>query len=162
VSSRSVILLFAITTCAAVSSADVIHLKNGRKIWADHVREEGTHLQYNVGDDSYAIPKALVERVEEGGVPPEVRSSSGVSKEEVPSFVPNDELQTGGDLPAQVLREGHVDNDALASLNVPRSQRLRERLISSPESMNSKPAICRKPVDISIPPCGFNRAAQQS
>ncbi|MGE5736568.1 MAG: peptidase MA family metallohydrolase, partial [Acidobacteriota bacterium] len=116
VSSRSVILLFAITTCAAVSSADVIHLKNGRKIWADHVRQEGTHLRYDVGDDSYAIPESLVERVEEGGVPPEVRSSTGVSKEEVPSFVPNDELQTGGDLPAQVLREGHVDNDALASL----------------------------------------------
>ena len=106
-----------VTALADVRSvADVIHLKNGRKIWADHVREEGTHLQYDVGDDSYAIPESLVERVEEGGIPPELRSSSGVSKEEVPSFVPNDELQTGGDLPAQVLREGHVDNDALASL----------------------------------------------
>jgi tetratricopeptide (TPR) repeat protein len=116
VSARSFILLFAITTCAVAASADVIHLKNGRKIWADHVREDDTHIQYDVGDDSYAIPKSLVEHVEEGGVPPEIRSSPGVSKEEVPVFVPNDELQAGGDLPAQIIRDGHVDNDSLASL----------------------------------------------
>jgi tetratricopeptide (TPR) repeat protein len=116
VSWRSVILLFAIIACATVAPTDVIHLRNGRKIWADHVREDGTHLQYDVGDDSYAIPKSLVERVEEGGVPPEIRSSPGIGKEEVPAFVPNDELQAAGDLAAQVIHDGHVDTDGLASL----------------------------------------------
>jgi tetratricopeptide (TPR) repeat protein len=116
VSSRSVILLLAIASCAAVGFADVIHLKNGRRIWADSIREEGTHLRYEVGDNSYAIPKDLVERIEEGGVPPEFRSSSTADKPEVPSFVPNDELRAEGDLPARVIRDGHVDNDSLASL----------------------------------------------
>ena len=115
-SSRSVILLLAIASCAAAGFADVIHLKNGRRIWADSVREEGTHLRYEVGDNSYAIPKASVERIEEGGVPPEFRSSSATDKAEVPSFVPNDELRAEGDLPAKVIRDGHVDNDSLASL----------------------------------------------
>ena len=115
-SSRSVILLLAIASCAAAGFADVIHLKNGRRIWADSVREEGTHVRYEVGDNSYAIPKASVERIEEGGVPPEFRSSSTTDKAEVPSFVPNDELRAEGDLPAKVIRDGHVDNDSLASL----------------------------------------------
>jgi tetratricopeptide (TPR) repeat protein len=116
VSSRSVILLLAIASCAAAGFADVIHLKNGRRIWADSVREEGTHVQYEVGDNSYAIPKASVERIEEGGVPPEFRSSSATDKPEVPSFVPSDDLRSEGDLPAKVIRDGHVDNDSLASL----------------------------------------------
>src|SRR5207249_6259835 len=91
--------------------------KNGRRIWADRVHEDGTHLEYEVGEDSYAIPKSLVERVEEGGVPPEFRSaSSSDSNKEVPSFVPSEGLTAGGDLPAQIVREGHVDSDALASL----------------------------------------------
>jgi tetratricopeptide (TPR) repeat protein len=116
VSSRSVILLLAIASCAAAGFADVIHLKNGRRIWADSVREEGTHVQYEVGDNSYAIPKASVERIEEGGVPPEFRSSSATDKPEVPSFVPSDDLRSEGDLPAKVIRDGHVDSDSLTSL----------------------------------------------
>jgi hypothetical protein len=116
VSSRSVIVLLAIASCAAAGFGDVIHLKNGRRIWADSVREEGTHVQYEVGDNSYAIPKASVERIEEGGVPPEFRSSSATDKPEVPSFVPSDDLRSEGDLPAKVIRDGHVDSDSLTSL----------------------------------------------
>jgi Tfp pilus assembly protein PilF len=118
VSFPRITLLFVIAVCAATSSADVIHLKNGRRIWADRVRENGTHLEYEVGDDSYAIPKAMVERIEEGGVPPEFRSSSGPggADKQVPTFVPSDELMAGADLPAQIIQDGHVDNDALASL----------------------------------------------
>jgi hypothetical protein len=116
VSSRSVIVLLAIASCASAGFGDVIHLKNGRRIWADSVREEGTHVQYEVGDNSYAIPKASVERIEEGGVPPEFRSSSATDKPEVPSFVPSDDLRSEGDLPAKVIRDGHVDSDSLTSL----------------------------------------------
>ena len=54
---------------AAAASADTIHLKNGRTILADHVRENGNRYEYDIGDDSYAIPKSSVERVEAGGMP---------------------------------------------------------------------------------------------
>ncbi len=54
---------------SAAASADTIHLKNGRTILADHVRENGNRYEYDIGDDSYAIPKSSVERVEAGGVP---------------------------------------------------------------------------------------------
>ena len=102
---------------AIASPADVIHLKNGRKIWADQIHENGTHIEYEVGENSFAIPKALVEKIEQGGVPPEIASSSGSSSTaDLPIYVPNKDLAAGADLPAKVIRDGHVDSDALSSL----------------------------------------------
>ena len=49
--------------------ADTIHLKNGRTILADHVRESGSRYEYEVGEDTYAIPKSSVDHVEAGGLP---------------------------------------------------------------------------------------------
>jgi Tfp pilus assembly protein PilF len=111
---RHCVIFFLVVSCV-VTSADTIRLKNGRKIWADRVRENGAHLEYEVGDNSYAIPKSVVDRVEEGGVPPEVVSNSG-GHSDLPTFVPNDELAADADLPSKVIRDGHVDQDALRSL----------------------------------------------
>lgn len=117
VSSRILTLLLTIAFYSAGSLADVIHLKNGRRIWADKVHENGNHLDYEVGEDSYGIPKSLVDHVEEGGVPPEFGSgASADANKQVPAFVPSEDLATGGDLPAKVIHEGHVDADALSSL----------------------------------------------
>ena len=62
------------------ASADVIHLKNGRTIWADHVNENGAHVEYDVGEDSYAIPKTSVDHIEAGGVAPSIASSADSGK----------------------------------------------------------------------------------
>jgi tetratricopeptide (TPR) repeat protein len=117
VSSRILILLLTIAFYPAASPADVIHLKNGRRIWADRVHENGNHLEYEVDEDSYGIPKSLVDHVEEGGVPPELGSGARADADkQVPSFVPSEDLASGADLPAKVIHEGRVDIDALASL----------------------------------------------
>ena len=74
---------------AACASAEVIHLKNGRTIYADQVRENGNRLEYEVGEDSYAIPKSSVLRIEAGGVRPQRSSSAeGQDAHEAPSFTP--------------------------------------------------------------------------
>ena len=39
------------------------------RILADHVRENGNHYEYDIGDDSYAIPKSVVDHIEAGGMP---------------------------------------------------------------------------------------------
>lgn len=57
------ILMCALPCCA---SADTIYLKNGRSIVADVVREKGDRVEYDIGDDSYAIPKSSVDHVEAG------------------------------------------------------------------------------------------------
>lgn len=93
--------------------AEVIYLKNGRKIWADHVRENGARVEYDLGDNSYAIPKASVERIEAGGIPPEY-ASAAVPKQDIPAFVPADNLKNEFGIGEKVVKDGKVDPDALA------------------------------------------------
>jgi hypothetical protein len=97
------------------ASTDVIHLKNGRTIWADQVRPTKDHVEYDVGDDSYAIPSASVERIEAGGVGP-ARSKAG-SSAELPEITPPTPTFTHeADVAAKVVHHGKVDTEALDNL----------------------------------------------
>jgi len=116
---RVTILFIAVTLTLGVARevawADTIHLKNGRTIVADHVRENGTHFEYDIGDDSYAIPKASVDHVDAGGMPT-VASSAAAKVADLPTFSPPDSLANEGDLVARIVKEGKVSPDVLASL----------------------------------------------
>jgi hypothetical protein len=108
-----------VSVCAVICApAEVIHLKNGRTIWADHVRQNGTHLEYDLGDDSYAIPKSSVDHVEAGGVPPEYGSSGSTPKaaHDVPAFAPAGSLSGEPGLSDKVIHDDQVDIDALHAL----------------------------------------------
>ncbi len=94
--------------------ADTIHLKNGRTIVADHVREDGNHYEYDIGDDSYAIPESMVDRVDAGGVPTPAAAAARIA--DLPTFTPADSLANEGDVFAKIVRDGKVDPDVLASL----------------------------------------------
>ncbi len=99
------------------ASADTIHLKNGRAIYADHVRENGAKYEYEIGDDTYAIPKSSVERVEAGGMPVSVSSpASAKDAPPLPAFVPADSSVSVGDLPNEIIKDGKVDSDAVEKL----------------------------------------------
>ncbi len=102
----------------ACAPAEVIHLKNGRAIWADHVRDTGTHVEYDLGDDSYAIPKALVDHIEAGGVAPQFASSGSGSgnTHDVPDFAPAGSLKSDPGLFDKIVHDGQVDLDALQAL----------------------------------------------
>jgi tetratricopeptide (TPR) repeat protein len=107
----------AVVSLLALSgaSADTIHLKNGRTIVADHVRESGNHYEYDVGDDSYAIPKSVVDHVDAGGTPS--HAASGAAKvADLPAFITADSLANEGDLVTRLIKEGKVDPEALAGL----------------------------------------------
>jgi tetratricopeptide (TPR) repeat protein len=110
-------LICFLAGAAVCSPADVIQLKNGRKIWADHVRESGNRVEYDLGDDSYAIPKSAVDSIEAGGLPPAFASSAGQgAAKDLPAFVPEDSLAGHEDLASRVVRDGKVDPDALTVL----------------------------------------------
>ena len=95
----------------------MIRLKNGRTIYADQVHENGSHLEYEVGEDSYAIPKSVVDRVEAGGVRPERASTAGgKSSEPAPSITPSDNLKGEPEIIDKIIRDGKVDADALSAL----------------------------------------------
>jgi tetratricopeptide (TPR) repeat protein len=111
--------LSAFLVAAAVcASAEAIHLKNGRTIWADHVRDTGTHIEYDLGDNTYAIPKSLVDRIDAGGTPPGYASSEGSAKEApaLPEFALADNLKNDPALIGKIIRDGRVDPDALSAL----------------------------------------------
>ena len=109
------LLLILAAVCAR---AEVIHLKNGGTIWADRVRKNGAHIEYDIGDNSYAIPKSVVERVEAGGIPPDFTSSvaRGKDPDDVPTFAPTGNLKNEAGLLDKIIHEGRVDADALAAL----------------------------------------------
>jgi tetratricopeptide (TPR) repeat protein len=109
-----VTILFFMASALAGASADTIHLKNGRTIVADHVRENGNHYEYDLGDDSYAIPKSVVDRVDAGGMPSQASGAAKVAN--LPAFNPPDSLANEGDLVARIVKEGKVNPDVLASL----------------------------------------------
>lgn len=114
----SVFLSLLLASAAVCASAEVIRLKNGRTIWADHVRDTGTHVEYDLGDDTYAIPKSMVEQIDAGGVPPAYSSSgnSGQQRHDLPEFTPADNLKNDPALFAKIIQNGGVDPDALYSL----------------------------------------------
>src|SRR4029077_2009998 len=102
---------------SAASWADTIHLKNGQTILADHVRENGNRYEYEIGDDSYAIPKSSVDRVETGGMPINLAASVGnKTAGDLPAFTPVDSLANEGDLPKTIVKDGKVDPEALSKL----------------------------------------------
>lgn len=98
--------------------AEVIHLKNGRTIWADQVRENGGRIEYDIGDDTYAIPKTSVERIEAGGIPPQYGSSRGseANSKDIPAFAPSDDLKNEAAVAFNIIRDDKVDADALSAL----------------------------------------------
>jgi tetratricopeptide (TPR) repeat protein len=98
------------------AGAEVIHLKSGRTIWAEHVRERGAQVEYDVGDDSYAIPKSLVERVEAGGMSPGFSGASAKAEHDLPPFVPADNTTQGSSLSEKIVHDDHVDEGELSSL----------------------------------------------
>jgi tetratricopeptide (TPR) repeat protein len=109
------LLAIGLTLAVAGAWADTIHLKNGRTIVADHVRENGNHYEYDVGDDSYAIPKSLVDHVDVGGLPAHA-ASAAAKVADLPTFTPSDSLANEGTVFFEIVKEGKVDTAVLASL----------------------------------------------
>lgn len=109
------LILLLVLLAALPATCDVIHLKNGRSIWADAVRDGKDRVEYDLGEDTYAIPKSSVERIETGGVAP-ARAGSAES-DKVPEISPAlPSFHHAADLADKVVRDGKVDVEALASL----------------------------------------------
>lgn len=113
-----VIFFLGVISSPWCATAEIIHLKNGRTIWADQVRQKGSHLEYEVGDNSYAIPQSLIDRIEAGGVPPQDSTStpSATSSQDLPVVVSTQPLASEAEVSSKVLRDGRVDAGALSAL----------------------------------------------
>jgi len=115
VRTRSILLSCIVSAACALAPAETLHLKNGRTIWAENVRENGNRIEYEVGENTFAIPKSLVDHIDAGGTPPEYSTGVGGSKS-TDIAAPSSELRIANDVYALVLHDGKVDTDALAKL----------------------------------------------
>jgi len=108
-------VLILVLLAALPAPADVIHLKNGRTIWADQVRESKDHVEYDLGEDTYAIPKSSVDHIDAGGIAP--GHGGSVSAGSAPDITPPaPTFNHEADVTEKVIRDGKVDADALSSL----------------------------------------------
>jgi tetratricopeptide (TPR) repeat protein len=96
------------------SAADVIRLKNGRSIVADRVREDKGRVEYQIGDNTFAISRSLVEKIETG-----IGTPGPAPREELPSFTPSQDLPSSPELLTRLVHDGRVDTEALARLDNP-------------------------------------------
>jgi tetratricopeptide (TPR) repeat protein len=120
---RSCIISVLACLAAIPSMADItIYLKNGRTIVADEVAEKNGRIQYTIGDDHYAIPKTIVDRIE--NAPPKPLSGDTVRPGREAGALVQDPSQLpatpAANLPAadrlspRIIRDGKVDDEALA------------------------------------------------
>lgn len=127
------ILIGLVTLSVAVCFADTIRLKNGDSIVADSVREVDGKIEYEIGDNTYRIPKSLVEKIE-SSVPPLTDPNFGTPTPSARPQTPAEtytkpvpatpvlngtqELRVGpNDLALKVLHDGKVDLDVLNQLD---------------------------------------------
>ena len=96
--------------CFAPAFGEVIHLKNGDVIYADAVTEHGNSVTYEVGDNSFSIPKSQVQSIEGGN-----RSQAVPNISAMPVLTPDVPAATGP-LLEKVIRDGQVDRSSLVSI----------------------------------------------
>ena len=89
--------------------ADTIHLKNGRTIQADSVRDTGERVEYDIGDDTYAIPKSAVDHIDTSAAP----ASNSAGAQLTPSLAAP--KINSGNL-SEVAPDGKITPDRLAHI----------------------------------------------
>jgi tetratricopeptide (TPR) repeat protein len=120
---RLTVILFLLACIGCLSApkaaAETIHLKNGRTIWADQVRDKGNQLEYDVGDNTFAIPKSLVDRVEAGGLPSSLAAPGTASRQtaDLPALTPALNTSNDPQLMGKIIRDDKVDSDALSAFD---------------------------------------------
>ena len=110
---RLIITLCSTAVLCAVAVADTIVLKNGDRIYADSVTESDGRVRYTVGDNSFALPKSIVVRIETGGAPVPA-AAAALPAVDLPK--PGAAIPIGPDLHDRVIHGGAVDTDALRSI----------------------------------------------
>lgn len=106
----SAILIFLATLPFA--HADVIQLKNGKRIVVDTAREKNGRVEYEIGDNTFAIPRELVDRIESGTATPVTASHP-----DAPEYTPGETLSVSNDLSLKLIHDGKVDTDILAAFD---------------------------------------------
>ncbi len=101
---------------AGAARADKIVLKNGRKIVASNVVEDGDKVRYETSAGQMALPKSIVDHIEKGGLMPVMDSPAAAAASlsiEPPELAPT---TNGSEIDQNSVHDGAVDRGYLAHL----------------------------------------------
>jgi tetratricopeptide (TPR) repeat protein len=94
------------------ASGEVIRLKNGDVIYADQAKESGNNVTYEIGDNSFTIPKSRVESIENGPRP--TQNIPNIA--DLPTLTPDSRLSGEEQLLDKIVRDHEIDRGALAAV----------------------------------------------
>ncbi len=117
------VLLFAAAFLftGAVLCADTIVLKNGRRIIASNVREEGDKVKYETPAGELSLPKSIVDHIEKGGAVPmgggdggDAAANLAITPPAMGAMIGGSEIESGAVHDGRIDREyiGKVEGDA--------------------------------------------------
>jgi hypothetical protein len=113
---RILIAAVALLFAAAAAQADTIVLKNGRRIVALNVREEGDKVKYETAAGELSLPKSIVDHIEKGGVVP-MGDSPAAAAANLAITPPAMEATSGGtEIESGAVHDGAIDRDYIAKL----------------------------------------------
>src|SRR5580765_5749349 len=111
-----IVLLAVATLLAGAAHADTIVLKNGRRIVALSVREEGDKVIYETSAGELSLPKSIVDHIEKGGVAP-MADSPAAAAANLAITPPAIQATRGStEIESAAVHGGSIDRDYIAKL----------------------------------------------
>jgi tetratricopeptide (TPR) repeat protein len=112
-SSACILLLAAVLVLGLVSraAADTIILKNGRRISALSVVEEGDKVKYQTSAGELSLPKSIVDHIERGGAMPDSPAAAAANLAMTPPS-----MEAGEAVERGTVHDGAIDREYLAKL----------------------------------------------
>jgi tetratricopeptide (TPR) repeat protein len=115
-----VLLAIGILLSAAMSTpGDTIVLKNGRRIVASSVTQDGDKISYETVSGTLSLPRSIVDHVERGGVPSAEGAAGAASlslKPPEPSTAAAAISPNKSEIENRVVKDGEVDRGYVADL----------------------------------------------
>ncbi|HKN76688.1 MAG TPA: tetratricopeptide repeat protein [Candidatus Acidoferrum sp.] len=111
---RALALCAVLFFTVAEARADTIVLKNGRRIVANNVREEGDKVKYETSAGELSLPKSIVDHIEKGGGVPMGDSPAAANLAITPPAL---EARSGGtEIESGAVHDGAIDRGYIAKL----------------------------------------------
>jgi tetratricopeptide (TPR) repeat protein len=113
---RVLAMLACVLLLTGTARADKIVLKNGRKIIAYNVVEDGDKVRYETSAGQLALPKSIVDHIEKGGLMPMMGSPAAVAASL--NLEPPEPAATAGEseIDKSAVHDGAVDRNYINNL----------------------------------------------
>jgi len=113
---RARVLCAVVFFAAVAARADTIVLKNGRRIVANNVREEGDKVKYETSAGELSLPKSIVDHIEKGGGVPMGDSPAAVAANLAITPPAMGAISGGTEIESGAIHNGAIDREYIAKL----------------------------------------------